>query len=301
MSAPVLEVTGLSKKFGKIKAVDGLNLTVEKGCVFGILGPNGSGKTTTLGMLLGVINPTAGEFNWFGSGSDHQVRKRIGAILETPCFYPNLSAEQNLRVVAKIKEVDTAVIDPILDRVGLLHRKSDRFQTYSLGMKQRLAIASALMSNPEVIILDEPTNGLDPQGIAEIRELIIGLGNDGHTILLASHLLDEVQRICTDFAVLRLGKKIYQGSVDDLLRDKSKVQLNSADPDQLEQALATNSFVSSFRKEGSTINAVLHENMDITAFHKSLIDQGVTLSMLNQTRNTLEQKFLEILKSENNG
>ncbi len=300
MSQEVLEIRGLSKRFGRIKAVDQIDLSIRKGSVFGILGPNGSGKSTTLGMVLGVVNPTAGSFTWFGESDSHEMRKRIGAILETPCFYPYLSAAQNLRVVAEIKGVDTSRIDTVLERVGLITRKNDKFQTYSLGMKQRLAIASALLADPEVMILDEPTNGLDPTGIADIRELIISLANEGRTIILASHLLDEVQRICTDFAVLRLGKKVYQGTVEELLRDKSRVQLGSVDSVRLETYLASSTLLTSYRREKSDYIALLKEGVDATALHREIIDHGITLNLLNQMNNSLEQKFLEILKAESN-
>ena len=296
----VLEIQSLSKVFKRVKAVDSLDLSIEKGSVFGILGPNGSGKSTTLGMLLGVVNPSSGSFKWFDGVQDHKVRRRIGAILESPCFYDYLSAENNLKVVAEIKRVDNSRIDFVLDRVGLLSRKSDPFRTYSLGMKQRLAIASALLSDPEVLILDEPTNGLDPQGIADIRELIVQLANEGRTIILASHLLDEVQRICTDFAVLRLGKKIFQGKVEDLDQDKTHVEVASQNPEKLVAYLTNSRFVNSFRKEGSSFKLTLNPDTDITAFHSDIILNEIVLTRLSANQNTLEQKFLQLLKSESN-
>lgn len=296
----VLEINSLTKKFGKITAVDSLDLSIDKGTVFGILGPNGSGKSTTLGMILGVVNPASGSFKWFQGEQDHKVRRRIGAILESPCFYHYLSAFNNLKVVAEIKKVDSARIDVVLERVGLISRKNDPFRTYSLGMKQRLAIASALLSDPEVMILDEPTNGLDPQGIADIRELIIDLANEGRTIILASHLLDEVQRICTDFAVLRHGKKIFQGKVADLDQDKTNVEVRSNDPDKLNAHLSASSFISSFRKEGSSFKLALKPGIEITDFHRDLITNGIVLNKLQVNTNTLEQKFLQLLKSESN-
>ena len=198
----VLTIDHLHKRYGKIQAVNDLSLEIEEGSVFGILGPNGSGKTTTLGMLLSVIRPDFGSFSWFGrsaaSPRDAAVsRKRIGAILETPIFYPYLSAVENLKIVAQIKGCQYERIDEVLRTVDLLERKDDTFKHYSLGMKQRLAIASALLVDPQVMILDEPTNGLDPQGIAEIRSLIVQIAGQGKTIILASHLLDEVQKVCT--------------------------------------------------------------------------------------------------------
>ncbi len=199
----VLSISNLTKHFGRIKAVNGLNLEVRRGQVFGMLGPNGSGKTTTLGMLTGVVNPTSGDFSWFGHPPTHQIRKKIGAVLEHPIFYPYLSGQKNLELNAMIKACPPENIPNVLELVELTARKDDKYKTYSLGMKQRLAIASALLNDPTVLILDEPTNGLDPMGIAEIRELIKKIAADGKTIILASHLLDEVQKVCTHFCVLK--------------------------------------------------------------------------------------------------
>jgi len=296
----ILEINSLSKNYGRVKAVDSLDLTVQRGSVFGILGPNGSGKSTTLGMLLGVINPVSGSYQWFDGLEGYKARRRIGAILESPCFYHYLSAENNLKVVAEIKQVDTARIDVVLERVGLLLRKNDAFKTYSLGMKQRLAIASALLSDPEVMILDEPTNGLDPQGIADIRDLIIDLANEGRTIILASHLLDEVQRICTDFAVLRSGKKIFQGKVADLNQDKTNVEVAADDDEKLLNYLTNSPFIATHRKEGSLYKLTLNADSNLTSFHSDVIAKGIVLNRLSANTNTLEQKFLQLLKSEQN-
>ena len=293
----VLTISGLTKKFGKLTAVNNLELEVERGTVFGILGPNGSGKTTTLGMVLGVINPTAGDFHWFDGERGHEVRKRVGAILETPCFYQYLSAEQNLRVTSEIKGTSPDRIDAVLDRVGLLGRKNDPFKTYSLGMKQRLAIGSALLSDPEVMILDEPTNGLDPQGIAEIRDLIIDLANEGRTIITASHLLSEVQRICTDFAVLRRGNKIYQGKVRELNDELARFEVDALDRTKLESVLESADFVASHRKEGDVYVVSLNPEKSAADLNLYCMDNGVTLSNLTPQTTSLEQRFLEILKT----
>jgi ABC-type multidrug transport system, ATPase component len=196
----VLSIRKLTKNFGKLCAVNQLDLEVQKGQVFGMLGPNGSGKTTTLGMLMGVVNPSAGDFSWFGQPATNLTRKKVGAVLEHPIFYPYLSGQKNLELNAMIKGADPNNIPKVLELVELAGRKDDKYKTYSLGMKQRLAIASALVSDPIVLILDEPTNGLDPMGIAEIREIIKRIASDGKTIILASHLLDEVQKVCSHFA-----------------------------------------------------------------------------------------------------
>ena len=204
----ILQINELTKRYRRLTALDGLSLEIEKGQVFGLLGPNGSGKTTTLGILLDVIQPTSGSFQWFGGESNSDSRKKIGSILETPCFYPYLSASRNLRIVAEIKGCEKKRIDEVLEWVGLYDRRNDSFKTFSLGMKQRLAIAAALLPDPPVLILDEPTNGLDPTGIAEIRGLIQDISERGKTLILASHLLDEVQKVCSHFAILQKGKKI---------------------------------------------------------------------------------------------
>jgi len=297
----VLSIQGLSKKYGKVLAVNELNLQILRGQVFGLLGPNGSGKSTTLGMILGAVNPTSGSYSWFGESGNHKVRRKIGAILEAPCFYSYLSAAQNLKVVCEIKEVSHSRIDAVLERVGLLERKNDEFKTYSLGMKQRLAIASALLSDPDVMILDEPTNGLDPKGIAEIREIIVSLASEGRTIVLASHLLDEVQRICSDFAVLNFGEKIFQGKVSDLALEKRLLELKSENHEALESFLNDSPMVLKFEKKKDIFYPVISDSVSLTAFHKSIIEAGIILNQFNQSQNMLEKKFLEILNAENRG
>lgn len=294
----VLSIRGLSKKYGRIQAVDNLELSIPKGSVFGLLGPNGSGKSTTLGMVLGVVNPNAGSYEWLGEGSGNAIRRKIGAILEMPAFYRYMSAEANLKVVAKIKKVPNERIAEVLRRVGLYDRKDDHFSTFSLGMKQRLSIASALLPDPEVMILDEPTNGLDPEGIAEIRTLIQDLASDGRTIILASHLLDEVQKICTDFAVLKKGKKVYQGKVDDLLQNNKRLNVDSTQSAELEALLGNSELVSKFQSANSGYQVILNSDASITSFHKSIIAQGIVLSKLTMDENSLERKFLEILRTE---
>ena len=290
----VLATQELSKNYGRLKAVDSLNLTIPKGSVFGILGPNGSGKTTTLGMLLDVIQPTSGDYNWFGQPGNKDQRKRIGAILETPIFYPYLSAYKNLEIVALIKEVPLSTIEPVLTQVGLNERQHDNFKTFSLGMKQRLSIASALLCDPEVMILDEPTNGLDPQGIAEIRSLILDIANQGKTIILASHLLDEVQKVCSDFAVLKNGKLIYTGKVEDVSKGDSKVIVKAST--DLQPILEKCDLVAEFKplfnqqfelkmvggKTASDLNAYLFEN-------------NIVASHLETQSKSLEKQFLELL------
>ncbi|MEQ9307280.1 MAG: ATP-binding cassette domain-containing protein, partial [Marinoscillum sp.] len=253
-----LEIKGLSKNFGKIKAVQNLNLTIKSGQVYGILGPNGSGKTTTLGMILDVVAPTGGSYSWFDGMSPIAARKKIGAILETPCFYPYLTAVQNLRVTAHIKETSFDRIEEVITQVGLFDRKDHKFKTYSLGMKQRLSIAAALLADPPVLILDEPTNGLDPQGIAEIRQLIKEIAANGKTILLASHLLDEVQKVCTHFCVLRQGVKLHEGPVNDILGETDEIEISASDNKLLKAKLESYEGISSITDESGYLIIKTH-------------------------------------------
>ncbi len=291
----VLTISGLQKKYGKIHAVNNLSLSVERGSVYGILGPNGSGKTTTLAILLGVVNSNGGSFSWFGNDNSKYDRKRIGAILEQPLFYPYLTAEKNLQIVASIKEVGYSDIDRVLKIVELYERKDSKFRTFSYGMKQRLAIASALLGNPEILIFDEPTNGLDPKGIAEIRELIIKIAKEGITILLASHLLDEVQKTCSHVAVLQSGKKLYEGKVSDVLNLSDTIEVSSQHIDLLENILQTFDKVKSVQKESDMLLVTLDEGLTTTDLNEFLVEKGIVVSHLSMRKKSLEQQFLEIL------
>lgn len=291
----ILETKGLTKKYGKLTALDQLNLTIEPGMVFGLLGPNGSGKTTTLGMILDVIKPSSGSYAWFDEAPSADSRKKIGAILETPCFYPYLSAVRNLRIIAKIKECPESRIDEVLKQVGLFERKDDSFKTYSLGMKQRLAIASALLADPPVLILDEPTNGLDPQGIVEIREIIQQIASSGKTIILASHLLDEVQKVCTHFCVLRKGEKLYQGSVDEALSDQKTIEVAAASMPKLEEALQTLEGVSKIEKLTDTLSLTTDNGLSPEYINAFLFEKGITATHLVKKGGSLEKQFLKIL------
>jgi len=293
----VLSIKNLTKTYGRVQAVKNLSLDIHKGQVFGLLGPNGSGKTTTLGMILDVINKTSGNYEWFGKSNSTDVRKKIGAILETPIFYPYLTAAKNLEIVAKIKEVPVVNIDKVLTKVGLIERKNDKFRTYSLGMKQRLSIASALLCDPEVMILDEPTNGLDPQGIAEIRDLIINIAREGKTIILASHLLDEVQKVCTHFAVLQRGTLIHNGSVEDVSKGEEIVDVN-ADV-ELEDVLKSFEGTKKMRFENNRWEVSLNEGHNSQTLNKYLFEKNITANYLLPKKKSLERQFLEILEEAN--
>jgi len=299
MSEIVLETHQLTKQFGKLTAVNQLDLKIKKGMVFGLLGPNGSGKTTTLGMLLGVTRPTSGTFSWNEKGYSHQVRKKIGSILEHPVFYPYMSGYQNLELATLIKEVSNDRIDEVLEVVGLLERKNDKFKNYSLGMKQRLAIASALLSDPTVLVLDEPTNGLDPQGIFDVRQLIIKIAETGKTILLASHLLDEVQKVCTHFCVLREGSLIHQGSVEEDFSKQLKIEVAAEDMSKLESALGELEMVQYVRSDSGRLIVKGSEQLNSLTLNKALVNRGIVLSHLNTQKKSLEEQFIEILKENN--
>lgn len=292
----ILKINSLTKHFGRIHAVNNLELEVFKGQVFGILGPNGSGKTTTLGMILDVVAPTSGTFRWFDDGCTVEARKKIGSILETPCFYPYLTAVQNLRITAHIKQCGTQNIDAVLKQVGLYDRRNDRFKTYSLGMKQRLSIGAALLSDPPVLILDEPTNGLDPEGIAEVRELIRKIAGEGKTIIMASHLLDEVQKVCTHFCVLRKGFKLHEGSVSETLGEINKVEVSSEDMAKLEAVIQDFKGMVSYQSNGSAIELILKDDVNAIAVNNYCFENGITLKKLLTHTNTLEKEFLKILR-----
>ncbi len=291
----ILTISNLTKKFGYLTAVKDLSFTIKKGNVYGILGPNGSGKSTTLGIVLNVVNKTSGDFSWFeGQTTTHDALKKVGAIIENPNFYPYMTAYQNLKLVCKIKGVDYGKIDEKLGIVGLLDRKNSKFSNYSLGMKQRLAIASALLNDPEILILDEPTNGLDPQGIHQIRTLIKEIASKGTTILLASHLLDEVEKVCSHVVVLRKGEKLYSGRVDEMISSHGFFELKSAQQELLMAFLKDNPDFIRVKVEGELITAFLNKPMDAANFNKMMFEKGITLSHLVKRKESLEEQFLKL-------
>jgi ABC-2 type transport system ATP-binding protein len=297
----ILTLQNLSKKFGLIKAVQDLSFTIEKGNVYGILGPNGSGKSTTLGMVLNVVNKTSGNFHWFdGNVPVHNALKKVGAIIERPNFYPYMSASDNLKLVCKIKNVSTNKIDEKLELVGLLERKDSAFKTFSLGMKQRLAIASALLNDPEILILDEPTNGLDPQGIHQIREIIKTIASRGTTILLASHLLDEVEKVCSHVVILRKGRKIYSGRVDEMVASQGFFELKTEQEDQLLSYLQSNTSFGKIKRQDGLITAFLTAPISAAEFNTKMFQEGIVLSHLVQRKESLEEQFLILTKNQSN-
>ncbi len=297
----ILTINNLTKKFGYLTAVKNLSFTIEKGNVYGILGPNGSGKSTTLGIVLNVVNSTSGDFKWFnGQISTHQALKKVGAIIERPNFYPYMSAEKNLKLVCKIKGVSNDKVMEKLELVGLLDRKDSNFKTFSLGMKQRLAIASALLNDPEILILDEPTNGLDPQGIHQIRQLVKKIAATGTTILLASHLLDEVEKVCSHVVILRKGEKLYSGRVDEMIASHGFFELKAQDTNKLSTFLETNEAFRNTKIENGLITAFLNHPMEAEEFNKMMFEKGIILSHLVKRKESLEEQFLILTKNQSN-
>lgn len=292
----VIETEGLTKRFGDTVAVDGLTLRVERGQVFGFLGPNGSGKTTTIGLLLGILAPTSGRFRLLGEESRRglvRARRRVGATLEQPNFYPYLSGRDNLRLVARIKGEGGKAVEKALETVGLAARAEDRYKGYSLGMKQRLALAGTLLGDPDLLILDEPTNGLDPEGMREIREVIARVGAEGRTVFLSSHLLWEVERVCTHVAILREGSVVRQASVDEVTGGRATAALEAEDPEALERAVGEYPPAASTRRRDGVLLVEL-EDGDLAALNRFLAERGIHLSRLEPRRRTLEEAFMEV-------
>jgi len=295
-STPILQINNLSKSYGAVKALSDMSIQVMKGQVYGILGPNGSGKTTTLSILTGILEQDGGTFSWFGEESSASVRRRIGSLIETPSFYPYMSLENNLRLVAQIKECNGEDIPEVLRQVKLYDRRKSRFSTLSLGMKQRLGIASTLIGNPEVLVLDEPTNGLDPEGIAEVRDLITQQSEKGKTIIMASHILSEVEKVCSDVAIFKSGHLLAQGNVKVLLAGKMILEVKAADPLALNQMLKECPFVNQAEEVNSFMNVILKEGFSSADLNRYAYEKGVILSEIILHQKSLESQFLELVK-----
>ncbi|WP_369765442.1 ABC transporter ATP-binding protein [Flavobacterium sp. WC2429] len=291
----ILSIKNLNKRYGSLQALKDVSFEIKKGHVYGILGPNGSGKSTTLGIVLNVVNKTSGEYFWFdGKMETHEALKKVGAIIERPNFYPYMTAEENLKLVCKIKNINYTKIQEKLELVGLDERKNSKFSTFSLGMKQRLAIASALLNDPEILILDEPTNGLDPQGIHQIRDIIKQIAAQGTTILLASHLLDEVEKVCTHVLVLRKGTVLYSGSVDGMTANEGFFELQADDNANLIAILKTHPAVESVKTEEGKVFVYLKNALEAAELNKFLFEKNISLSHLVKRKNSLEEQFLEL-------
>ncbi|WP_310557080.1 ABC transporter ATP-binding protein [Flavobacterium sp.] len=292
----ILTITNLNKIYNKyVHAVKNLSLEIKKGNVYGILGPNGSGKSTTLGIVLNVVNKTSGEYSWFGGKiQTHEALKKVGAIIERPNFYPYMTAKENLELVCKIKGINFLKVDEKLDLVGLTERKDSKFSTFSLGMKQRLAIASALLNDPEILILDEPTNGLDPQGIHQIRDIIKLIASQGTTILLASHLLDEVEKVCTHVLVLRKGEMLYSGKVDEMSNKEGFFELKSEDMEKLKSVLKLHNSIEKIVDEDGKLFVYLKSSLEPSDLNTYLFENNISLQHLVKRKHSLEEQFLEL-------
>ena len=296
MQETILKIENLNKRFGAVHAVKNVSFEIKKGNVYGILGPNGSGKSTTLGIILNVVNKTSGSYSWFGGSMEtHQALKKVGAIIERPNFYPYMTAYENLKLVCDIKQIPYSKAAEKLDVVGLLERKDSKFLTFSLGMKQRLAIASALLNDPEILILDEPTNGLDPQGIRQIRDIIKEIAATGTTILLASHLLDEVEKVCTHAVVLRKGEMLYFGSVDGMISNDGFFELQSEAIDQMIAALQQHPAIEKTELLDGKVFVYTKSALEAAELNRYLFDKGIVLSHLIKRKTSLEEQFIQII------
>ena len=291
----ILSIDNLHKRYGYVHAVNDVSLTIQRGNVYGILGPNGSGKSTTVGIVLNVVNRTSGSYSWFGGNLEtHDALKKVGAIIERPNFYPYMTAEQNLKLVCKIKNIKPEKVLEKLTLVGLVERKDSKFSTFSLGMKQRLAIASALLNDPEILILDEPTNGLDPQGIHQIRDIIRLIASQGTTILLASHLLDEVEKVCSHVLVLQKGKILYSGTVNGMSNKNDFFELQSDNLYSLNEVLVMHPDCEKVEKVEDKLFFYAKKELDASDLNRFLVSNHVFVNHLVKRKHSLEEQFLEL-------
>jgi len=296
---PILKVDSLSKSFGAIKALDNFNLSIYKGEVVGILGPNGSGKTTFLSLILGIKAANQGSFSWFGGEHGKLTNDKIGSLLEVPYFFPYLSIEKNLKISALARGYGHNNISSVLQQVNLFERRKAPCYTLSLGMKQRLAIAQTLIGNPDVLVLDEPTNGLDPEGIAEVRSLIKEQSHQGKTIIVASHNLDEIQKVCTHVVILKNGKDIAHGKVDELLNFSQVAIIETPQIHELEDVLAEMQTCKILERNVSGVVVTFSTEVNVVDFSSHLSSRGISLNRFEIRRPTLEELFLSIVKQAN--
>lgn len=298
----VLRTFGLCKRYGSVVAVQDAAIAVHAGDVFGFLGPNGSGKTTTVAMILGLVAPTAGSVELFGqttAAGRRDAARRVGSIIESPAFYPFLSGRDNLRVVAKLRGVPEARIPAVLAQVFLAERADRKYAAYSLGMKQRLAIGAALLNDPELLMLDEPTNGLDPEGMVEVRNLIHHLAAQGKTIFLCSHLLAEVQQVCTRVAFINRGVIVRQGTTEALLRAENSHYLEVDDPARAMDVLRASGLVGAVRPEGRGLQVACAGTEDCAAaIATALVGAGLRLNRLQPVETSLEAVYLQLVGAD---
>jgi ABC-2 type transport system ATP-binding protein len=294
----ILSIQGLSKSYKNVKAIRNLDLLIEEGQAYGILGPNGSGKTTTLSIVTGIIRQDAGLFRWFGEAPEASQRKSIGSLIETPHFYPYLNLEKNLKIICDIKGMPYGDIDRVLKTAQLAERKRSRFSTLSLGMKQRLGIAAALLGDPRVLVLDEPTNGLDPEGIAEVREIVIQQVHQGKTLILASHILSEVEKICSHVAILKKGELLAEGPVRELLAEDEIIEISCNDNDHLRKKLTGSALVKEIEAENGLLVLTLEDQITPAEINRFAFDNNLTVHHLLSRKRSLESQFLELVKEE---
>ncbi len=291
----ILHIENLSKRYGLVEALSDLTLSIKQGQVFGILGPNGSGKTTTLSIVMGIVSPNSGTFSWFDQSEGHNYKPGIGSLIETPNFYPYLTAEQNLTITAKIKGIPVSEIERVLKITGLYERRNYRFDTFSLGMKQRLALSAVLLGDPQVLVLDEPANGLDPQGIADIREIIKNQAALGKTIILASHILDEVEKVCTHVAVLKKGKLIASGRVNELLSNTVHIFISSDRNNELFEFMVRAGVGKKVSQVEKGILIEVEQPFETGTINKLALENGFVLNSLETRTRSLEDQFLELI------
>jgi len=294
----ILSIQGLSKSYKNIRAIHNLNLEISEGQAFGILGPNGSGKTTTLSIVTGIIRQDNGNFSWFGEEPDARQRKTIGSLIESPHFYPYLSLEKNLRIICDIKGVSNADIDRVLETARLSERKKSKFSAMSLGMKQRLGIAAAMLGDPKVLVLDEPTNGLDPEGIAEVRDLVIEQVKMGKTLILASHILNEVEKICNHVAILKNGELLACGPVKELLAEDEIIEISCGDNELLKKKLDSSKLVKEVYSENGLLILTLNENISTADINNFAFSNQLVIHHMLSRKRSLESQFLELVKEE---
>jgi ABC-2 type transport system ATP-binding protein len=297
---------GLSKRFGDRTVVDQVDLAIPAGSVCGFVGPNGAGKTTTIRMLLGLIRPTAGSGSILGGSLTEPATylRKVGALIEAPAFYPQLSGRDNLRALARLGQLNLKTVEPALARAGLTARAGDKYRSYSLGMKQRLGIAAAMLPDPELLILDEPTNGLDPAGIVEMRGLIRSFADDGMTVLVSSHLISEIEQICGYVVMIRAGRLVHQGSVADLRatqqRDVIAAPEHDADLEQLAKVLAAAGCTTTVQPAENTVR-VETAGLSAADLNRLAAGNGITLRQLAEQTRSLERAFFALTGTDDAG